>query len=449
MLWESVWLSVLLIFSLILANGFFAAAEMAIIATRKTRIDTLLEKGLPAAAAVARLKNDPDRFLATVQIGVTVVGTLASAIGGAAAIEFLKPGILSLPLPAVTAWGESLAILLVVIPIAYFSLILGELVPKSLALRFSDRIALLVARPIERISKLTSVLVGVLTASSNAVLWLFGGKGAEGTTFTSEEEVKLLIREGAARGIFDETEKELIHSVFEFVDTPVKAVMKPRTEIHAIEVNASPEDVLKSFVDSGFSRIPVYEGELDRVVGILYNKDLLRAMQEKGDFRLRDLLHPPFFVPSSLPISQLLKELQRRRIAIAMVVNEFGEVEGLATLEDLLEEIVGEIRDEYDREERGPVERLADGSMVIQGSALLKDLKSDHGLPFEESPDYMTLAGFVLAKLRRIPRGGEVVEHNGCRLTIVDMEGRRIVKIKLEAAGKKAQDKQDKPDRTV
>jgi len=449
MLWESVWLSVLLIFSLILANGFFAAAEMAIIATRKTRIDTLLEKGLPAAAAVARLKNDPDRFLATVQIGVTVVGTLASAIGGAAAIEFLKPGILSLPLPAVTAWGESLAILLVVIPIAYFSLILGELVPKSLALRFSDRIALLVARPIERISKLTSVLVGVLTASSNAVLWLFGGKGAEGTTFTSEEEVKLLIREGAARGIFDETEKELIHSVFEFVDTPVKAVMKPRTEIHAIEVNASPEDVLKSFVDSGFSRIPVYEGELDRVVGILYNKDLLRAMQEKGDFRLRDQLHPPFFVPSSLPISQLLKELQRRRIAIAMVVNEFGEVEGLATLEDLLEEIVGEIRDEYDREERGPVERLADGSMVIQGSALLKDLKSDHGLPFEESPDYMTLAGFVLAKLRRIPRGGEVVEHNGCRLTIVDMEGRRIVKIKLEAAGKKAQDKQDKPDRTV
>jgi putative hemolysin len=444
MLWESVWLSVLLIFSLILANGFFAAAEMAIIATRKTRIDTLLEKGHPSAAAVARLKNDPDRFLATVQIGVTVVGTLASAIGGAAAIEFIKPAILSLPLPAVAAWGESLAILLVVIPIAYFSLILGELVPKSLALRFSDRIALLVARPIEMISKLTSVLVGALTASSNAVLWLFGGKGAEGTTFTSEEEVKLLIREGAARGIFDETEKELIHSVFEFVDTPVKAVMKPRPEIHAIEVSASPEEVLKSFVDSGFSRIPVYDGELDKVVGILYNKDLLRAMQEKGDFRLRDQLHPPFFVPSSLPISQLLKELQRRRIAIAMVVNEFGEVEGLATLEDLLEEIVGEIRDEYDREERGPVERLADGSMVIQGSVLLKDLKSDHGLPFEESPDYMTLAGFVLAKLRRIPRGGEVVEHNGYRLTIVDMEGRRIVKIKLEAAGKKAPDKQDR-----
>ena len=433
---ESFWFELALIFFLILANGFFAASEIAVIATRKTRIDSLVEKGVRSANTLARLKDDPDRFLATVQIGVTLVGTLASAIGGAAAIQFLKPLIESLPLPFVARWGESLAILLVVLPIAYLSLVLGELVPKSLALRFSDRIAILVARPIDFLSRLTSSLVKILTASSNAVLWLFGGKDAGGTSFISEEEVKYLIREGAAKGIFDETEKELIHSVFEFVDTPVKAVMVPRTEIHAVDITTSSDEILKSFVESGFSRIPVYEGEMDKVIGILYNKDIFRALQEKGEFRARDLLHPPFFVPSSLPISQLLKELQRRRSAMAMVVNEFGEVEGLATLEDLLEEIVGEIRDESDREERGSVERLPDGSMVIQGSALLKDLKSDYGLPFEESPDYLTLAGFVLAKLRRIPRGGERVEHEGYRLTIVDMEGRRIIKIKLEEAKK-------------
>jgi len=429
---ESFWFELVLIFFLILANGFFAASEIAIIATRKTRIDSLVEKGVRSATLLARLKDDPDRFLATVQIGVTVVGTLASAIGGAAAIEYLKPLIQSLPLPFVTRWGEWIAILLVVLPIAYLSLVLGELVPKSLALRFSDRIAVLVARPIDFFSHLTSPLGKILTASSNAVLWFFGGKDTGGASFISEEEVKFLIREGAAKGIFDETEKELIHSVFEFVDTPVKAVMVPRTEIHAVDINMPPQEILKSFVDSGFSRIPVYEGEMDKVIGVLYNKDIFRTLQEKGEFRARDLLHPPFFVPSSLPISQLLKELQKRRSAMAMVVNEFGEVEGLATLEDLLEEIVGEIRDEYDREERGPVERLPDGSMVIQGSALLKDLKSDYGLPFEESPEYLTLAGFVLAKLRRIPRGGERVEHEGYRLTIVDMEGRRIVKIKLE-----------------
>ena len=433
---EGLWFEVALIFCLILANGFFAASEIAIIATRKTRIDTLLEKGVRSAAAVSRLKNDPDRFLATVQIGCVIMGTLASAIGGAVAIEFLKPSIQSLPFSFAEKWAESIAILVVTLPIAYFSLILGELVPKSLALRSPERIAFLVARPIDFFSRMTSFFVRILTASSNAVLRLLGGADAGPSTFVSEEEVKSLIREGAARGIFDETEKELIHSVFEFVDTPVKAVMIPRTEIHALEVNVSSEEVLKSYVDSGFSRIPVYEGELDRVIGILYYKDVLRAIQEKGAFRLRDHLHPPFFVPSSLPISQLLKDLQRRRIAIAMVVNEFGEIEGLVTLEDLLEEIVGEIRDEYDREERGPVERLPDGSMVIQGSAQLKDLKTDYGLPFEESPDYLTIAGFVLAKLKRIPRGGEVVEHNGYRLTIVDMEGRRVVRVKVEATGK-------------
>ena len=432
MFFESFWLEALVIFFLILANGFFAASEIALIATRKTRIDTLLEKGVRSAAAVARLKNDPDRFLATVQIGVTLMGTLASAIGGAAAIAYLKPLIQALPLPLAVEWGQSIAILLVVLPIAYFSLVLGELVPKSLALRFSEQIAFMVAPPIDFFSRLISSLVKLLTVSSNAVLWIFGGKNGEGASFVSVEEVKSLIREGAATGIFDETEKELIHSVFEFVDTPVKAVMVPRTEIHALDITASSDEVLKSFVESGFSRIPVCEGEMDRVIGVLYNKDIFHAIQKKGGFSTRDHRHPPFFVPSSLPISQLLKELQSKRIAMAMVVNEFGEVEGLATLEDLLEEIVGEIRDEYDREERGPVERLPDGSMVIQGSVLLKDLKSDYGLPFEESADYLTLAGFVLAKLRRIPRGGEKVEHNGYRLTIVDMEGRRIVKVKLE-----------------
>ena len=430
---DNVWLEAAFIFVLILANGFFAASEIAIIATRKSRIDALLEKGVKSAAAVARLKNDPDRFLATVQIGVTIVSSLASAIGGAAAIATLKPVIQSVPIPWIVDWAEPISIVLVVLPIAYLSLVLGELVPKSLALRFPERIATLVARPIDSLSRITSFLVRTLTKSSNAVLWLFGGKGnTEGVSFISVEEVKSLIQEGAAKGIFNETEKELIHSVFEFADTPVKAVMIPRPEIHAIEVHASLAEVAKSFVDSGFSRIPVYEGELDRVIGVLYNKDVFKALQEKSEFRIRDHLHPAYFVPSSLPISELLKQLQRRRLTMALVVNEFGEVEGLATLEDLLEEIVGEIRDEYDREERGPVERLPDGSMVIQGSVLLKDLKSDYGLPFEESPDYLTLAGFVLAQLKRIPRGGERVEYNGYRLTIVDMEGRRIVKIKLE-----------------
>src|SRR6266850_1248935 len=344
---EYFWLEAIWILALIFANGFFAASEIAVITMRKSRIDALLERGVKAAAVVARLKEDPDRFLATVQIGVTVISSLASAIGGAAAIGYLKPQIAAAPFPFVARWAEAIALVIVVLPISYLSLVLGELVPKSLALRYSEQIACFVARPIEFLSRVSAFFVKALTASSNLV----------------------------------------------------------------------------------------YEGELDKVIGILYNKDVFKALQEKSDFRLRDHLHPASFVPSTLPVSELLKQLKRRRLAMDLVVNEFGEVEGLATLEDLVEEIVGEIRDEYDREERGPVERLPDGSLVIQGSALLKDLKADFDLPFDESPDYHTLAGFMLARLKRIPRGGEWVEENGYKLTIVDMEGRRIVKIKLERIG--------------
>ncbi len=431
---DSFWFESILILVLILANGFFAASEIAMIAMRKSRIDALVEKGVRSAAAVARLKSDPDRFLATVQIGVTIVSSFASALGGAAAIDFLKPQIAELPIPLVARWAEPIALLIVVLPISYLSLVLGELVPKSLALRFSEQIACAVARPIELLARLSSFFVKILMASSNFVLRIFGGRETGSASFISVDEVKSLIREGAAQGIFNETERELIHSVFEFTDTPVKAVMKPRTEIHAIEVHASLAEVAKNFVDCGFSRIPVYEGELDKVIGILYNKDVFKALQERSDFSIRDHLHQAFFVPSTLPTSELLKQLQRRHLAMALVVNEFGEVEGVVTLEDLVEEIVGEIRDEYDREERGPVERLPDGSMVIQGSAMLKDLRADFQLPFEESPDYHTLAGFMLERLKRIPRGGEWAEENGYKLTIVDMEGRRIVKIKVEKA---------------
>src|SRR5918993_875435 len=387
MIVENLLFEAAVIFLLILANGFFAASEIAMIAIRKSRIDTMIEKGVKRALIISRLKKDPDRFLATVQIGVTIVSSLASAIGGAAAISFVKPAIEASVIPALTPWADVIAIAVVVIPISYLSLVFGELVPKSLALRFSEQIACMAARPIDLLSRLSSFLVKILTGSSNAVLRLFGGSEVEGASFISVEEVKSLIREGAAKGIFNETEKELIHGVFELADTPVKAVMVPRTEIHALEIHSTPSEAAASFIESGFSRIPIYDGELDHVVGVLYNKDFFKTLQQKTDFRIKDHLHPAFFVPSTLPISELLKQLQRRRLAMAM---------------------------------------------VVKGSPLLKDLKTDFDLPFEESPDYHTLAGFLLAKLKRIPRGGEWVEENGYKLTIVDMEGRHIVKIKLE-----------------
>src|SRR5438874_6362254 len=270
---EYFWFEAIVILALIFANGFFAASEIAMITMRKSRIDALLERGVRAAAVVARLKAEPDRFLATVQIGVTVISSFASAIGGAAAIGYLKPQIAALPFSFIARWAEAIALFIVVLPISYLSLVLGELVPKTLALRYSEQIACFVARPIEFLARISSLVVKALTDSSNLVLRLFGGE-TESASFISVDEVKSLIREGAAKGIFNETEEQMIHSVFEFTDTPVKAVMIPRTEIHALEVHTSFADVAKSFVESGFSRIPVYEGELDKMIGILYNKDV-------------------------------------------------------------------------------------------------------------------------------------------------------------------------------
>ena len=215
MIVENLFFEAAVIFLLILANGFFAASEIAMIAIRKSRIDTMIEKGVKCALIIGRLKKDPDRFLATVQIGVTIVSSLASALGGAAAISFVKPSIEASAVPALARWSDVIAIAVVVIPISYLSLVFGELVPKSLALRFSEQIACMAARPIDLLSRVSSLLVRILTGSSNAVLRLFGGSEVEGASFISVEEVKSLIREGAAKGIFNETEKELIHGVFE------------------------------------------------------------------------------------------------------------------------------------------------------------------------------------------------------------------------------------------
>jgi magnesium and cobalt exporter, CNNM family len=272
----------------------------------------------------------------------------------------------------------------------------------------------------------------LLTASSNLLLFLTGSGAKSTEAFISEEEVKYMISEGAERGIFDDTEKEFIHSVFDFADTYAREVMTPRTEIHALEGQTSCAEALREMIESGFSRMPVYEEDLERIIGIVHVKELLRAQGEGKTAQLRDFLHPVYFVPDSMQISHLLRELQLRRAHMAVVVNEFGTVIGLATIEDILEEIVGEIRDEFDVEEEQPIQELKEGVLLVEGGVPLNDLAEQHNLPVEETSSYRTIAGFILSRLERIPRGGETVTHEGYRFTIVDMDGRRIAKVKVE-----------------
>lgn len=417
-----------LILLLILANGFFSSAEIAVIAARKSNIKRLAEKGNRHAGYVQQLQANPEPFLATVQIGVTLLGSAAAAVGGVTAVGSIKPLIDKIPL--LQSSSEFFSVSLVVIVISYFSLVLGELVPKSLALKYPDQIALALARPVNLLAKVLRPLVRVLTGSTRIFLGSEGGRIIPGS-FISEEEIKLMLKEGREKGVFDETEQELIHSVFEFTDTSVKEVMVPRPKIHAIRIDTPPREVLKYVTENSFSRYPVYKTNLNEISGILYFKDLLDILHRDKPVVVRDLLHPPYFVPETMQVSVLLKEMQRRRTQLAIVINEYGSVEGLVTMEDIIEEIVGEIQDEFDTEDR-PVERLKDGSWVVDASLNVRDLRSEYGFPVPESADYETLGGFVLSQLQGMPKGGENVRHGEYKFTIVDMDGRRISKLKVE-----------------
>ena len=429
---NTAWLDIAIILVLVLANGFFAAAEVSIIAVRKSRLTQLISEGQRWASILATLKEDPGRFLATAQIGVTVVGSMASVIGGAAAVRYLEP-LLRGALPGLsTQWVEALALSATVLVISYVTLVLGELVPKSLALRHTERLAFLSARTIDRLSILAAPLVKTLTFSTDAVLWFFGHHVSGREAFISEDELKHMVHEGTQHGIFDEAERQLIHSVFEFTDTSVREVMVPRSEVHAVEASLPLRDILRQLIDTGFSRMPVYRGDLDHVLGIVHIKDLLREVERPQPATLTSITHPAFFVPDSMQISDLLRELQARRTHMAVVVNEFGTVIGLVTIEDLLEEIVGEIRDEFDVDEEQPVQELSDGSLLVQGSLPLETLKERYGTPFEETPNYRTVAGFVVAQLKRIPKGGEAVNAEGYKMTVVVLDGRRVSKIRVE-----------------
>ena len=425
------WFEIFLILILIIINGLFSCAEIAVIASRKTYIQKLSNQGDKRAKRIEGLQKNPERFLATIQIGITVVGASAAAIGGVTAVQVVQPLLELIPIKIIQGGSEAIAIAFVVAIISYLTLILGELVPKSIALRNPDSIALWVGHPVERLAQIASPFIKVLTFSSRLILKPFGVEGIQKSPFVSKEEIKSLLKEGRETGVFDPTEQELIHSVFEFADISVKEVMVPRPKIHAFPLNSPLEEVLNYIDENRFARYPVYDEGLNDIKGILYYKDLMGHLVRKEPVNIVDILHSPYFVPETMKVSHLLKELQRRRLQIAIVINEYGSVEGLVTMEDLIEEIVGEIQDEYDIEEK-PVEQLKDGSFLVDASLSIRDLKDDYGLVFPESPDYETLGGFIFSQLQNIPRSGEIIRCNKFKITIIHVEGRRIAKVKME-----------------
>jgi putative hemolysin len=423
-------LEIILILIFIIINGFFAASEIAIVSMRRSRIKQLIEEGRLNADVLHRLREEPDRFLATIQIGVTIAGALASAIGGAAAAENLKPLLKSVPVPFISSASGPIAIGIVVLAIAYISLVFGELVPKSVALSNPESIALFTSPLIERFSKISSLFVSLLTATTNIFLKPFGKKSFHERGYISEEEVRLLLEEGGERGVFEPEEKELIHSVFEFTDTFVKEVMVPSPQMVTIGINMPVDEVKAIIAREKFSRYPVTGKDLNDIRGMLYAKDFYSIYSMTGSVELHKIIKPPLYIPETMKVSILLREMQKKRVHLAVVIDEYGAVSGLVSLEDLLEEIVGEIRDEYDTE--SPVIELADGSLIIDASLSTSDLQQDYGIEIPESPDYETLGGFIVTHLQRIPKAGDSIDLNDKSLRVIEMVGQRIAKVKLE-----------------
>jgi putative hemolysin len=421
-------IELVLIGILILLNAFFAGAELAVVAARSSRLRALQDEGNPRAAVVLRLKQDPDRFLATVQVGVTVVGTLGSAVGGVAAIERLEPAIAALPWPWLSVAAEPIAVVVVVFAISYLSLVVGELVPKALAVRHAEAIALWVAPIVERVSRLARPAVSLLTGSSRLLVGFAGQKHAGPAPFHTLDDLKAIAEEAGKQGV---VRQQLVAGAVEFHERDVREVMTPRPRIAAMPAALVPSAAVPLMRETGHSRYPVYEGQLDNVLGFVYSRDVYEAALAGSELRLAELVRPALSVPPGKPATELLEQMRLQGVHVALVVDEHGSLEGLVTLEDLVEVIVGQIRDEH-RSHMPLVKSLGEGRVEVDGSVPIHELDAEHGLELPESDSYVTLAGLVLERLGQIPTPGQSVEVAPYRLTVLSLEGPRVARVRVE-----------------
>jgi putative hemolysin len=433
---DNLWWDIVLIGLSILLYGICEGAEVALRSARKDRLQQWQEEGRRGAARAALLREAPERCLTTIQIVTTFVSMFAAVLAGAVTVQKVAPRLAAWwRLWPLAAWLYPLSLALVVGMLTYTVLIMGQMLPQTMALYYPERLLCWVARPLSALTRWCGVVRIVLRGTLAIVLWFLGQRPppeSMSMATITEEAVTTIVREGAERGIFEEVEHELIKGVFEFADTAVREIMVPRVDIQALEVITPEADVMRRLSAIGHSRVPVYSDDLDHIVGVLYFKDVLRAVGEGQPWDLRSLLHPPLFVPETVQISRLLRTLQQRHLNMAMVVDEHGGVAGLVTIEDLLERLVGEIWDEGELEPDAQVVHFPDGSLVIQGNVPLWELRERLALPVEESSDYHTLAGWLLARLGRVPQGGETIVEQGYTFTVVDMDGPRIARIKAE-----------------
>ncbi|MFA6257198.1 MAG: hemolysin family protein [Candidatus Paceibacterota bacterium] len=422
---------IFIVLILTLLNGFFSMSEIALVTIRKTRVGALVKQGNKRAKVVQYLQKNPEDLFATIQIGISVITIAASAFAGASLAADLEMILEKSNFNFIVSNSSTISFGLVVALVSYVNITIGELIPKSIGLRYAESVALLAAYPVWGLSKLSRGLIKILNVSSNLFLKLF----KDSTTFMesrlSEEEIRTLISEGTKAGTIEPMEHSLIENVFNMSDTSVDKIMVPRASITALNIADSGELIVQKAVESGYSRIPIYQGDLNNTIGILYTKKLLPELRkENPDISLKEFLVPPYFVPSTMKTSEVLKRMQRKKAHVALVTNEHGEVEGLVALEDVLEEIVGDIDDEIDETDV----KIKEDSMgfTVLGNTSIVDFNKYFQADLPEHENFNTVAGFILEKLERFPKPGDVVEFGKIKFTVKEATSRTITSTVIE-----------------
>lgn len=428
---------------LILINAFFAATEIAFISLNDAKIEKQAKEGNKKAKQIKKMLREPSKFLATIQIGITLAGFLSSAFAADAFADDLAP-ILQNLIPLGLATWRNISIILITIILSYFSLVLGELVPKRLAMKNSEKIAFGTIGIVRAISIITAPFVKLLTTSTNGISKIFGISGTDEETVT-EEEIRMMVDVGEEKGSIKEEEKELINNVFEFNDKVVSEIMIHRKDIYAIDINSDIDNILKELDEYKYSRIPVYEENIDNIVGMLFIKDLLANVNKKDKIKISKIIREPYFVSKTKPIDELFRDLQKNKHQLAIVLDEYGGTSGLVTMEDIIEELVGNIFDEYDEEEK-EFEKIDDNTFLISGGVSIHDLRKILEVEIPEG-EYDTLSGYLIELLGRIPSDDEkpVIETKKVTYKIEDYEEKRILWVKA-CRNNVEEDNQDEED---
>lgn len=429
---------------LILVNAFFAATEIAFISINDAKIEKQAKEGNKKAKQIRKMLKEPSKFLATIQIGITLAGFLSSAFAADAFADDLAPVLENLIPLGLSVW-KSISIVIITMILSYFSLVFGELVPKRLAMRNSEKIAFGTIGIVRTISVITSPFVKLLTASTNGISKIFGISETDEETVT-EEEIRMMVDVGEEKGSIEEEERELINNVFEFNDKVVSEIMIHRKDIYAIDINSDVGDILKDLNEYKYSRIPVYEENVDNIVGLLFIKDLIANMNKKEKVKISDLLREAYFVSENKQINELFRDLQRNKHQLAIVLDEYGGTAGLVTMEDIIEELVGNIFDEYDDEEKD-YEKIDDNTYMISGSVSIHELRKILNVEIPEG-EYDTLSGYLIEELGRIPSDDEnpIIETEKVTYKIEEYEDRRIIWVKACRNNIEEQDDEENND---